>query len=547
MALSLNAEQCSIAKMFKREEQYIIPAFQRPYSWDYEQCLQLYNDLTDAYKSAEDYFVGNIILAVSNSEKKKLEVIDGQQRLTTFFLMIKVIAVLEGSEHIDRFIQSTNWKGEVVIRLESKIIETADPQNLFEILQYDQDRFEKRLEECLIGGKDKVINARKCNHKFEQNALCFYQWLRRFKQGGEDAFQKFMEYLFENVYLLPIQLTGKTSEDARRKALIIFETVNNRGMSLEDADIFKAKLYEAAEKVKEADAFISEWQDFRSKCDDLGLEIDDIFRYYSHIVRGKKGITSNETNMREFFINQDFSPFNNKSYKEVLEDLFQIITIVEYIEQEQKRATPLAKWLQLIDYYSNQYPKWALIVYLFTNGLDESRQEVTSQFCKSLIRYVYAKGATTTIKYEIYNIIKQVSQGGFIKSYEQNFEPQHLYPLGRLKYGYALLAYYIERENALTNYYVGKIFNTRDFQYFEDYIEGWKSVEMSEKLDHLANFVVADIPQRQILFQNKKSYFETSKLNEVKAVFEMEYTYQKFEEREAKLVKTLLDFFNQSS
>jgi uncharacterized protein with ParB-like and HNH nuclease domain len=45
------------------------------------------------------------------------------------------------------------------------------------------------------------------------------------------------------VYLLPIELIGKTSNEALDKALVIFETINNRGMNLEDADIFKAKLF----------------------------------------------------------------------------------------------------------------------------------------------------------------------------------------------------------------------------------------------------------------------------------------------------------------
>ncbi len=80
MGLSLTAEQKSILKIFKIEEQYIIPVYQRPYSWGYDHCFQLYNDLFDAYKAKEDYFIGNIIIAKSDANKEILEVIDGQQR-----------------------------------------------------------------------------------------------------------------------------------------------------------------------------------------------------------------------------------------------------------------------------------------------------------------------------------------------------------------------------------------------------------------------------------------------------------------------------------
>jgi uncharacterized protein with ParB-like and HNH nuclease domain len=553
MALSLNAEQKSLVKIFKREEQYIIPAFQRPYSWEYDQCLQLYNDLVEAYNQKEEYFVGNIILAVSDTNKGRLEVIDGQQRLTTFFIMLKVVATLEEKTKIgffiNSFIKSENWKGEELVRLKSNIIETKDSEHLEQILKYNKSTFEKRLEEC-TDMKNK-INIRKCKHNFEQNALFFYQWFARFQRNTE-KFENFIDYLFQSVYLLPIQLNGKSAADARRKALTIFETVNNRGMSLEDADIFKAKLYEGAEKVGEEKAFIANWKDFREKCDDLHLEVDDIFRYYSHIVRGQEGITSSETNMREFFINKHYSPFNNKqsfdnkSYDDILTDLFKIISVLEYVENQKKLRTNLAKWLQLIDYYSNQYPKWALVAYLFTNGIEivEENMEKTVQFCKSLIRYVYGKGATTTIKYEIYNIIKLVCQRGEIEKYTLNLTLELLYPLGRLKYGYALLAFYITKEKALSSFYIGKIINTREIEYFQENISGWQGIEMIEELDKLANFMVSDIPQMKTPHKHKSYYMEESNLEEVKNIFFEDYTYESFCNREKELTKNLVKFFN---
>ena len=45
MPLSLNAEQKELLKIFKIEEQYIIPEYQRPYSWGYEHCFQLFGDI----------------------------------------------------------------------------------------------------------------------------------------------------------------------------------------------------------------------------------------------------------------------------------------------------------------------------------------------------------------------------------------------------------------------------------------------------------------------------------------------------------------------
>ena len=78
MALSLTAEQKSLSDILSKREQIIIPPYQRPYSWGIEECYQLYQDFLDAYNLKSDYFIGNIILAVSEKEKKTPRIIDGQ-------------------------------------------------------------------------------------------------------------------------------------------------------------------------------------------------------------------------------------------------------------------------------------------------------------------------------------------------------------------------------------------------------------------------------------------------------------------------------------
>lgn len=94
MALSLSAEQKDLKSLFINDDKYIIPTFQRPYSWTEEQLLQLYYDITNAFENGEDYFLGNIILAKSRTDKSILEIIDGQQRMVTLWLMLKALSVM---------------------------------------------------------------------------------------------------------------------------------------------------------------------------------------------------------------------------------------------------------------------------------------------------------------------------------------------------------------------------------------------------------------------------------------------------------------------
>ena len=252
MALSLKAEQKDLQEIFIIKAQYVIPAYQRPYSWEYDQCFQLYNDLTEACKAKEDYFIGNIIIAKSDSNKETLEVIDGQQRLTTLLLLIKTLSIFQPEMKIlNQILEQEDWEGQKITRIRSDIFEAKDGIDLKSVLEYNKNDFEKRLDECTDkSDKDKNIDEKKCKHRFEINILYFYKWLLFYSSNKNNDIKNFTSFCLKNVYLLPIELTGPTQDAANEKALIIFETMNNRGMNLEDADIFKAKLYKNAKVPK---------------------------------------------------------------------------------------------------------------------------------------------------------------------------------------------------------------------------------------------------------------------------------------------------------
>ena len=556
MALSLTAEQKKILKIFKIEEQYIIPAYQRPYSWGYDQCFQLYNDLMDSYRpknpnnlsafdKSEDYFIGNIIIAKSNNNEYELDVIDGQQRLITLFLMIKVLSIFTEDEvYKEDFKKILGGLNRITKKYEYRIkpdMWESKNSNIdfISVLKYEEKDFEDALDKC--SNRKSEFIEKKCLNKFQKNIIYFYNWFKFFIENKNGNIEKFIKFLLEKVYLLPIELTGQTREDAKEKALVIFETINNRGMNLEDADIFKAKLYERAEKVKEEEIFLDLWKNFKSNCENLKIDIDDIFRYYSHIIRGEKEITSNETNLRKFFTTEKYSPFNLKKYKELMDDLSKIIAILEFINQEKSKESELAKWLQLIEVYTNQYPKQALVVYLFVNSLSVDKEKLY-YFLESLVRYTYYEGSTTRIKFEIYKIIKQISNRGNISSYSQkDIDIDDFNYLGNLKYGYALLAFYSDRDISLDKYYFDKIISLKD----EKDLNWGNKIKVEDFTNSLGNFIVLDIPRRNRGLKEKINYYKESSLNSVKddAQKLSDLKEESFIERDKKLKEKLVKFF----
>jgi uncharacterized protein with ParB-like and HNH nuclease domain len=550
MALSLKAEQKELLKIFKIEEQYVIPAYQRPYSWEYDQCVQLYNDLIEAHKANEEYFIGNLIIAKSEANKEILEVIDGQQRLTTLLLLIKVLYIFQPEWVIlNQLLEQENWKGkEPIPRIKSNIFEEGEEEdNLMSVLNYTKEIFESRLIECIVKSRDGTvsINEKKGKNRFDLNILYFYHWISFYVTKKDSNIDSFTTFLLKKVYLLPIELVGKNQEEANEKALIIFETINNRGMNLEDADIFKAKLYKKAKKVKEEALFIDSWREFKNSCQKLNLKIDDVFRYYSHIIRGNKGIITSEKKLREFFEKEPFSPFQLQKYKEILDDLFKIIEVLEYIENQKQEKNEFAKWLQLIDLYTNQYPKFAIIVYLFINGIDDNdKKDKFVKFLKSLVRYVYFHGPTTTVKFEIYAMIRQVCGKQELGGYYQDLKLEFFNQLDQLKYGFALLAFYINRDIALnTTYNISRLVGKNDKKHLTD---DWADVNIDNVLvDSLGNFIVTDKTKKYATFSKKIDYYKTSELYKDAPFLIPSFTYENFKNRDMQLKQQVINFFKE--
>ncbi len=77
----------------RRTETFVIPEYQRRYSWTKNECDKLWQDI-EAYKDSgqnDPYFFGTVIAACSLSEPDRISLIDGQQRTTTFILLLKAL------------------------------------------------------------------------------------------------------------------------------------------------------------------------------------------------------------------------------------------------------------------------------------------------------------------------------------------------------------------------------------------------------------------------------------------------------------------------
>lgn len=96
--MTLSTAQRTIEQLLTGNRQYQIPDFQRPYVWEEQQATALVNDLLDAWRTNDgDYFLGSIVL-VEQPNGDNVDIIDGQQRLTTLCILVALLRHLAGTD-----------------------------------------------------------------------------------------------------------------------------------------------------------------------------------------------------------------------------------------------------------------------------------------------------------------------------------------------------------------------------------------------------------------------------------------------------------------
>ena len=302
----LNIDNKTIRKLFQdTPTDFLIPDYQRPYAWTEEECFTLWEDLkafcfpednSSLFDSENDfYFLGPIVTFRNRSENNKLEVIDGQQRLTTILLLLRAFYEKYGKmkdnpsqkikENIEKCIWKSNELGEIK-RDELKIITLVATDD-------DKAEFSKILNEGIVNKESKS--------KYAVNYRFFKEQIGKFLEEFAPYAALFPNRIMNNCILLPIEAEDQDT------ALRIFSTLNDRGLPLADSDIFKAKLYKYYSKNGDKAYFISKWKELEeicSKCfkNPTGSPMDELFTRYMYYERALKGIKLSTTeSLRKFY------------------------------------------------------------------------------------------------------------------------------------------------------------------------------------------------------------------------------------------------------
>ncbi|MCX8666892.1 DUF262 domain-containing protein [Acetobacteraceae bacterium B3987] len=229
---AIESRDVSVKELFQKF--YVVPRYQREYVWEKEQVAQLLEDIRSEQLEGDksEYFIGSVVVCPSQAEKGADDLIDGQQRVTTLFIILCAIR--------DRL----SALGDDNLEGVKKSIVDVDTD------QYGNDCRRARLEpqykdagsafSDLIEGR----TVQKTGTRSIKNISVAYNTAKDFLsddlENSIPEIKKFFGYLMANVKLIKIYT------DSFGRALKIFETINDRGIGLNAMDLLKNLLFMSA-------------------------------------------------------------------------------------------------------------------------------------------------------------------------------------------------------------------------------------------------------------------------------------------------------------
>ena len=371
---------------------FVIPEYQRPYAWTSEQVETLFEDLweftTTSGGTERDgsYFLGSIVSY--ENENGEQEIIDGQQRITSLFLLLRAIYTkLISTPESERTPEAVNFIGKIEpsIWRTNKLTGKVDYKNILLTSRVVNNEGNEILRNILETGKADE-NAK---DNYSKN-YCYFQELFD-KHSAENPLMvyQFIYALLNQAILLPI------TADTQDTALTIFSTLNDRGLPLSDADIFKAKIYNQL-SVDQKSAFIDKWKELDEQATETNESIQQLFYYNMFYLRALEQDTNTTTpGLRKYYAANKFSRLYEP---ELIENLFVILNLWKVVNKGEEiedegwsKNTKIRQSLDTLSSYPNEFWKYPVVVYYISYRNEESFEEKFGLFLNKLLMELMTK------------------------------------------------------------------------------------------------------------------------------------------------------------
>ncbi|WP_208374534.1 DUF262 and DUF1524 domain-containing protein [Helicobacter pylori] len=261
----MDAKATTLLKFFKENQnnQFVIPIYQRLYSWKKEQCEQLWDDIIKigGNDKMNGHFIGSILyVRVDDTHSSPLLIIDGQQRLTTITLLLIALRNHSSDEvkrkEIESYLINSNKDGDKKFRL---ILSESDKDTLLSLI--DKDR----------------IKPSELSLKIMENFKLFEEWIRKNTDKLETIFKG-----LDKLMIVWIAL-----EKGKDDPQLIFESMNSKGIELTQTDLIRNYIVMETEVEKQEDFYNQYWRAMEEDFKQNETLFKRFVRHYLTIKTGK--------------------------------------------------------------------------------------------------------------------------------------------------------------------------------------------------------------------------------------------------------------------
>lgn len=557
----LHVSKKTVGKLFSEMQgkKFIIPDYQRPYKWNFEKCETLWADIenfaqTDA-KSGTDYFLGTIVSYINDD--KNQEIIDGQQRITSFLLMLRAFyRKLEDMVEDEDVIGLKNQLAPCIWDINPISQKVSDKTKIhIESLvatEEDNETFHKILQTG--GASASALDNYSVNYSF------FKEKCDEYATSNPMQWKELCVTILQKCIILPIEC------DAQDTALTIFSTLNDRGLPLADSDIFKAQIYRNCESDEKRKIFTNNWKELTQICKQGKLSIDDVFRYYTHVLRARSNDKTKEVGLRKFYADNKYSRLKADGFMNEIRALASFWRYVNIGVEPDDEPTYIIsmearKFLHCLSCYPNEFWKYATTVFFIKNKDNDDFDDKFIKVLKKLVAFLFAKfieaPTVNAIKDDIYSSCIALNNHDDLQvriTVNEDMLKQQMdgYSSSRISRALLLLDAYLNTNQ------LNLIPETFDIEHIfpkkwqDTNYNGWNIEDATTYLDRFGNKVVFEkklnIQAGNGYFGVKKQRYQSSSIANVTDLSNYpknDWVKDDIEKRELRFKETLIQFFKQ--
>ncbi|WML42441.1 DUF262 domain-containing HNH endonuclease family protein [Neobacillus sp. PS3-40] len=391
MATTIEVNKQSVKQLLEtgKVNKFIIPEYQRPYAWTDEQIQTLFEDLVEYTENDNEstYFLGTIVSYENENDEQ--EIIDGQQRITSLFLLLR--ALYSKLNSMTETKEVKNFKGQIESALweQDELTAEVDFEKTLIESRVMRDEGNETFAKILVSGT--IEEGAKDNYSL--NYKSFTGLIDKYATSEPELFFWFIRNVLNKAILLPI------TADSQDTALTIFSTLNDRGLALSDADIFKAKIYNHLDAEGKA-VFIEQWQQLDDEATNANESIQKLFYYYMFYLRALENDRNTTTpGIRKYYSRNNFEQLYKSDVMNNLNTVLNLWIVVnnrvEIEDEDWSKNIEVKQVLDGLTSYPNEFWKYPVVIYYLKYHGSQDFEELFLKFLKKLLAVLAARYIVT--------------------------------------------------------------------------------------------------------------------------------------------------------